>query len=55
MIKEYQEFKQQHNKLFEALTDNEKKELEAFEKSLLETLQKVATLLSDPSLTSRGQ
>lgn len=55
MIKEYQEFKRQNAKLLETLTENEKKELEDFEHSLLESLQRVADLLSSYSAKTENQ
>lgn len=55
MIKEYQEFKQQHGKLLETLTDHEKKQLEVFEQSLLDSLQKLADLLSRQTPKPEGQ
>jgi hypothetical protein len=41
MKEEYEQFKEQHRQMFDMLSSQEKQELEAFEKTLLESLVKV--------------
>jgi hypothetical protein len=41
MKEEYEQFKEQHRQMFDMLSGQEKQELEAFEKTLLESLTKV--------------